>query len=87
MNTLSALEQRVEQIEARNKKVELDKSWEGSITRRLSIMVLTYLVIFLYLAMIGVASPYLNAIVPTVGFLLSSLTLSLLKKIWSQYQR
>ena len=35
------LEKRIIEIEKRNKRVELDKSWETSLTRRLCIIVLT----------------------------------------------
>lgn len=87
MSTLSELENRIAIIEARNKKVELDKNWETSVMRRISLMLLTYFITFLYFRMIKAEPAYLNAIVPTLGFLLSSLTLSLLKKVWTQYQK
>ena len=35
------LEQRIEKIEERNKRVELDKKWETSLTRKICIMILT----------------------------------------------
>ena len=37
------LEKEIKQIKDRNKRVELDKSWETSWTRKLTIMILTYL--------------------------------------------
>lgn len=42
------LESRVEAIEKRNLKVESDKSWEGSITRRVLIVLFTYISIGSY---------------------------------------
>jgi BMFP domain-containing protein YqiC len=33
MNELAHLKKRVEALEARNKRVELDKAWEGSLAR------------------------------------------------------
>ncbi len=78
------IEQRLEAIESRNNKVELDKAWEGSWTRKLLIVVFTYATIGLYLRFIVGIDPWINAIVPTIGFLLSTLTLPYFKKIWIQ---
>ena len=85
MASLSNLETRVSGIEKRNKKVELDKAWETSITRRVLLVLFTYLAIGFYLRAIGVGNPWLNAIVPSVGFLLSTLTLPVFKKFWERY--
>ena len=35
-------------LKERNKRVELDKKWETSITRRICIMIITYLVVIVY---------------------------------------
>ncbi len=69
----------------RNKRVEKDKAWETSFTRRFIISALTYLLIVLFLWMIKVEKPWLNALVPTFAFLLSTLSLSFFKKIWLKY--
>lgn len=79
---MTTIEERLEKIEQRNTKVEADKAWETSWTRRFFIALFTYLVISLYMSAIGVNQPLLNAIIPTIGFLLSTLTLSFVKKIW-----
>ena len=79
------LEERVAKIEARNKNVELNKTWETSFTRRALIVIFTYLAIALYLKFIVGINPWINAIVPTVGFLLSTLTLPFFKSFWSKY--
>ena len=42
------LEERVKKIEERNKRVELDKSWETSWTRKTLIMILTYIIVIIY---------------------------------------
>jgi hypothetical protein len=78
----SELQQRIEDLEARNARVENNKAWETSWTRRISIMVLTYLVVVAYLAYVVRIDPWINAIVPVIGFLLSTLTVSLVKSIW-----
>lgn len=87
MDKLIELENRLIKIEERNKKVELDKKWEGSFTRRILLMIFTYLAIFLYFTAIGIKQAYLSAVVPTVGFLLSTLTLPLFKKWWIKNQK
>ena len=80
-----SLEERVAKIEARNKRVEADKAWEGSWTRKGLIALFTYLAIALYMKFVLGLNPWINAIVPTVGFLLSTLTLSWFKQLWMQY--
>lgn len=87
MDKLIELENRLIKIEERNKKVELDKKWEGSFTRRILLMIFTYLAVFLYFTTIGIKQAYLSAVVPTVGFLLSTLTLPLFKKLWTKSQK
>lgn len=79
---MNDLEKRVAAIEARNKKVEQDKAWEVSWTRRISIAVLTYAVIVAYLFVINNSNPWINAAVPVVGFILSTLALSWVKALW-----
>ena len=72
----------IRQIKERNRRVELDKAWETSWTRRVAISVLTYLVIVLFFHSARLPSPWLNAIIPTLGFVLSTLTLPFLKRMW-----
>ncbi|NYZ80096.1 hypothetical protein H0N95_02490 [Candidatus Micrarchaeota archaeon] len=82
MLSLKELEQRVKKIEERNRKVEADKAWETSWARRFLVMAFTYLAIGFYLQAISVAEPWLNAIIPTAAFLLSTLTIPFFKKQW-----
>lgn len=77
-----SIEERIAIIEARNIKVENDKAWETSWARRVSIMILTYIVVVVYLQFVVHIDPWINAIVPVIGFLLSTLTISALKKQW-----
>jgi len=80
----NSLEQRVVAVEARNKKVEQDKAWETSWTRRLSIAVFTYAVIVMYLFVINNDSPFINGAVPATGFLLSTLVLRGVRDVWQK---
>jgi hypothetical protein len=85
MATITELEERILKIEKRNMEVELNKSWEISWTRRILLAVFTYLAIALYLQFIVGINPWINALVPTTGFLLSTLTLPYFKTLWSKY--
>ena len=76
------LEQRIEKIEQRNKRVENDKAWERNPLRICLILVLTYGFAVGYLFLADTTNPFFGAMVPTVGFLLSTLSLKLIKKLW-----
>jgi hypothetical protein len=77
-------ESRLKAIEDRNARVELDKKWETSWVRRLSIATLTYFVVVGYLFVIGNDRPFINAIVPPVGFLLSTLVMKQIRRVWQK---
>ena len=79
-----SLESRLDAIEGRNLRVEADKQREVSWTRRISIAVLTYFTVLVYLKVIENDKPFLNASVPTIGFILSTLLLKRIKNIWQK---
>jgi hypothetical protein len=79
------MEKRIKAIEERNRKVELDKSWETSYSRKVIIAVLTYLTIVLFFIFAELPKPFINSIVPAAGFVLSTLSLPFFKKIWIKY--
>jgi hypothetical protein len=74
----------IETIEERNRRVELDKAWETSKTRRALIAVITYGIATLFMWRIGIPDPFINALVPTGGYLLSTLSLHFIKTKWIQ---
>lgn len=77
------LEKEIEQIKERNKRVELDKKWETSWTRKICIMILTYIVVIIYSYVIRkYDNIFLSSLVPVIGFTLSTLSLKLVRKIW-----
>jgi len=80
------LEQELLKIHDRNRRVELDKKWERSWTRRLTIAVLTYIVALIWLLMIREPSAAWKAFVPTVGYILSTLYLPFAKNFWAKRQ-
>lgn len=76
------IEAQLQVIKERNLRVEADKAWETSTFRRLLIAAITYVVASLALYIIGAPNFYLGAIIPTLGFLLSTLTLPYIKRWW-----
>jgi hypothetical protein len=82
-SSLTEIENRLKAIEQRNARVTADKAWETSAVRRLSIAALTYGVVVTYLIIIHNANPPVNAIVPVMGYLLSTLVLEKVKSVWT----
>jgi hypothetical protein len=82
MEEIEQLKKEIADIKARNKRVELQKAWETSIIRKLSIVILTYMVMVILLSIIGTPVPLINAVVPTLGFFLSTLSLGIVKDWW-----
>ena len=82
---MKELEQRIAKIEKRNKRVETDKAWETSWTRRICIMVLTYLVVVAYSYIIRECDNILlRSLVPVLGFLLSTLSVKAVRRLWEK---
>ena len=79
------MEQKIQEIIERNKRVEADKAWETSIFRKFCIAILTYFVILIIFLILNIQKPFINAIIPTTWFILSTLSLWFLKKIWLKY--
>lgn len=83
--TEKELEKEIKQIKKRNKDVELNKRWETSFTRKLCIAILTYIVVLTYTFLIDrISNMFLTSLVPVIGFLLSTLSLNLIRKIWER---
>lgn len=79
------LENEIAKIKERNKKVESDKSWETSWTRRICICVLTYIVVVIYSHLINeISNIWLSSLVPVIGFTLSTVSLKLIRNIWEK---
>lgn len=76
------MEPDLQSIQERNKRVELDKAWEGSKTRRGIIALFTYVVVVIFLTIIGNGAPFVNALVPVCGYILSTLSLPVIKQWW-----
>lgn len=76
-----SLEERINKIEERNKKVELNKSLETSQTRRICIMILTHIVVIFYSYLnTKINNIFLSFLVPVIGFILSTALLNIIRK-------
>ena len=79
------IEERIKIIEERNKRVELDKKWETCFTRKICIMILTYIVVIIYSCIVrNYDNVFLSSLVPVIGFTLSTLSLKQVRKIWEK---
>ena len=77
------LEQEVLEIKERNKKVEADKAWEVSFARRGFISLVTYIFALWWLCIINEPNFWLKAFVPVIGYVLSTLSLPIIKHWWA----
>ena len=81
------LEKRLRTIEERNVRVEAEKAWEKSFTRRLFLALMTYVAAMLLFWSLGLPAPLFQALIPSAAYLLSTLSLPWLKKWWMRWQR
>ncbi|MEK6982245.1 MAG: hypothetical protein AABX38_04915 [Candidatus Micrarchaeota archaeon] len=84
---IEQMEEEILKIQERNKRVEIDKSWETSLFRRGIITASTFIVVYLFLLTINAPQPALSAMIPAIGYILSTLTLPFLKGWWISTQK
>lgn len=75
-------EEQIAGILERNKRVEADKAWEGSYTRRAFIAVLTYVTAYVFMRYNGLQNAGVQALLPAAAYIFSTLTLPPLKRWW-----
>lgn len=80
------IEERLKVIEDRNTRVQMDKGWETSWTRRGLIAGITYVCAFILLNILGHEGAWKHALVPVMGYLLSTFSLPPIKKIWIKHR-
>jgi len=78
------MENEIAGIKERNKRVEGDKAWETSKTRRGLIAAATYVAAVAFLTAINAPNPFANALVPTAAYLVSTLSLPFVKNWWTE---
>lgn len=81
-NEIERLKEEIASIKERNARVEMDKGWETSKTRTLSICIITYLFASIYIYLVQNKGIWLSALVPVIGFYLSTQSLPIIKNFW-----
>ena len=82
------LENEIAKIKERNNRVELDKAWETSWTRKICICILTYIVVVIYSYLINKNNNiWLSSLVPVIGFTLSTVSLNLVRTVWEKNRK
>ena len=72
----------LQSLQERNVRVEAEKAWETSWVRRIVIAVMTYVIAAFYMTYADFNRPLLGAFVPSGGYLLSTLSLPIVKNFW-----
>jgi len=81
------VEERIASIEERNIRVQMDKAWETSLMRRAVIAAITYVTALILMFVMAAPQPFLAALVPMCGYLLSTLSLPWIKQYWLSRQK
>lgn len=79
---IEKIEQEIAALKERNRRVEGDKAWETSYFRVSVIAIIVYIVIAVFLYVIGVQNFLLAALVPPAGYFLSTRSLPAIKRWW-----
>ncbi|OGG71315.1 hypothetical protein A3F27_00645 [Candidatus Kaiserbacteria bacterium RIFCSPHIGHO2_12_FULL_53_13] len=79
---LEDLQKELKIIQDRNQRVEAEKAWETSTFRVGSIALITFLTATYVLYVVGNDHPWRNALIPTIGFILSTQSLPFLRTWW-----
>ncbi|MBI5456956.1 hypothetical protein HY969_04445 [Candidatus Kaiserbacteria bacterium] len=81
---LQKIEEELQTIKARNARVETDKAWETSAIRTTILAVITFCVTAIALFIVKNENAMRDALIATVGFVFSTLSLSFVKRRWMQ---
>lgn len=76
------MEETISTLLDRNKRVEAEKAWELSFTRRAFLAGLTYVTAVLLLWLIGEARFLLLSFIPAISYVFSTLTLPWIRRMW-----
>ena len=79
---LDQIREELRELRARNLRVEREKAWETSWTRRLVITAVTWLGAWLWLLELGAERAALQALVPAGAYALSTFPLPMLRRWW-----
>ncbi len=86
LDELRSMQIRVAALEQRNERVETDKAWETSKTRSTLIAAITYLICLIVFHLIGSPQAFRNALIPTIGYYLSTQSIPIARAWWQRRQ-
>lgn len=78
------LQAEIDTLRARELKLESYKAWETSYCRLGVLVTKTYIVAAVFLQTIGAQRPLVGALVPVLGYVISTLTLPIIRRWWVQ---
>lgn len=81
---LTVLEHELEFTRNQKRELQLHLAWDRSWTKIVLLTVVTYIVIAFVFYCIGSKKYFVNAIIPSVAYFISTRSLSFVKKIWLQ---
>lgn len=84
---LNEIQRELDLIKTRNKKVEANKAWETSWSRKILIAIITYILLVIFMHINEIDKPFINGLIPTFAFLISVSTLPYFKKLWIKKYR
>lgn len=79
---VSHLEETVERIRLSGKYSNLQKNWENSRIRVITVAVSMYVLTLTFMLILQVQNPIVSALLPTVGYMLSTNSIPLVRRIW-----
>lgn len=79
---ITKIEKEILELKQRNSKVEAEKAWEVSSSRKVALIILTYILTSVVFYFIGVEEYLLNALIPTLGYFVSTWSINLFKNYW-----
>ncbi len=86
LKELAEIKEKLENIEKRNERVEIEKARETSIFRKVAIAAITYALIALFFWVAELPKPFISAIIPTLGFVISTLSFPFFKDYWLKHK-
>jgi len=79
------LEEQVQKLNLMQKYDELKSKWDRSLVRIIYVSTTTYLFVAVFMFILEVDNYLVNALIPSLGYILSTQTLPSIKKAWVRY--
>ena len=81
------LENKVKELEEKNRQLEYEKAWETSLTRKIYLMIGIYIIVITYSYVIKKFNNiFLSSLIPVIPFALSNSSLKIIRKIWEKFK-